>query len=253
MSRSDPAQPPPINEQAGVDHVTKRQDPAPDAELRRLGRTLLAQVRSIAAHVTETVIPESALPDAPEVAEWTDPPGYRLALRAQTGLGTGISADEAVRRAVEAFTTGGFDIVEERRAGRVAARVVVSGSRAGFRIDVRVWPSTGDVVYAGVTPTVALSAPRAPERPDAVHTAETVEPDHALCYECDGLGWCPACGGLTWVLDGAGLRNVCTACRKQRVCPVCRGAGQLQIARLRRAEQAFYAELTDPLPRESES
>ncbi|WP_343239026.1 hypothetical protein [Streptomyces sp. SID9124] len=228
--------------------------PASDAELRRLGRGLLAQVRTIAAQVTpEAVIPESALPDAPEVAEWTDPPRCRCALRAQTGLGAGISADETVRRAVEAFTTGGFEVVEERRAGLVAARVVVSGSRAGFRIDVRVWPATGDVVYAGVTPTVALSAPRASERPEPVRTTESVEPGHVLCYECEGLGWCPACGGLSWVLDGAGLRQRCRECQEQRVCPVCRGAGQLQTGRLRRAERAFYPELGDSRTGEGES
>ncbi|MGW6915587.1 hypothetical protein ACWGB8_17470 [Kitasatospora sp. NPDC054939] len=228
--------------------------PATDMELRRLGRTLLAQVRTIAAQVTsEAVIPESALPDAPEVAEWTDPLRYRFVLRTQTGLDADVSADEAVRRTVGAFTTGGFDIVEERRADTVAPRVVVTGSRAGFRIDVRVWPATGDVVYAGVTPTVALRAPQAPERPDPVRTAETVEPGHVLCYECDGLGWCPACSGLSWVLNDAGLRRRCPECREQRVCPICRGAGQLQIDRLRRAERAFYPELADPPVREDES
>ncbi|MFE5797850.1 hypothetical protein ACFQ8C_35445 [Streptomyces sp. NPDC056503] len=228
--------------------------PATDIEVRRLGRTLLAQVRTIAAHVTPAaVIPESALPEAPEVAEWTDPLRYRFALRVRIGLDADLSAGETVHRAVEAFTTGGFDIVEERRAGTVAARVVVTGSRAGFRIDVRVWPATGDVVYAGVTPTVALRAPRAPERPDPVRTAETVESGHVLCYECDGLGWCPACGGLSWVLDDAGLRRRCPECWERRVCPICRGAGQLQIARLRRAERAFYPELADPLAREDES
>ncbi|MFE7584902.1 hypothetical protein ACFU5Y_25450 [Streptomyces gardneri] len=213
---------------------------------------LLAQVRSIAAQVTPAaVIPESVLPDVPEVAEWTEPLRYRFALRVQIGLDADLSADEIVRRAVEAFTTGGFDIVEERRAGAVAARVVVTGSRAGFRIDVRVWPATGDVVYAGVTPAVALRAPRA--RPAPVGTAETVEPGHVLCYECDGLGWCPACGGLSWVADDAGLRQSCPECREQRVCPICRSAGQLQIARLRRVERAFYPELVDPLVREDES
>ncbi|MGW6724404.1 hypothetical protein ACWF9G_00740 [Nocardia sp. NPDC055029] len=228
--------------------------PGADAELRRLGRVLLGQVRTIAAQVTPAaVIPDSVLPDTPEVAEWTEPLRYRFALRAQTGLDAGVSADEAVRRAVEAFSAGGFDIAEERRAGTVAARVVVTGSLAGFRIDVRVWPATGDVVYAGVTPAVALRARRAPELPDPVRTAETVEPDHVLCYECDGLGWCPACGGLGWVLDDAGLRRACPECREQRVCPICLGAGQLQIARLRPAERAFYPELAAPPAREDES
>ncbi|MFE5711462.1 hypothetical protein ACFQ7J_11665 [Streptomyces sp. NPDC056501] len=226
--------------------------PTTDVELRRLGRILLAQVRIIAAQVTPAaVIPESALPDAPEVAEWTEPLRYRYALRAQIGLDAGVSADEAIRRAVEAFITGGFDILQERRAGTVAVRVVVTGSRAGFRIDVRVWPATGDVVYVGVTPAVALRAPRA--RPDPFGAAETVEPGHVLCYECDGLGWCPACSGFSWVVDDAGLRQSCPECREQRFCPICRGAGQLQIARLRPPERAFYPELADPLKREDES
>ncbi|MFF2778917.1 hypothetical protein ACFVU3_28980 [Streptomyces sp. NPDC058052] len=228
------------------------EEPATGAELRRLGLMLLAQVRIIAAHVTPTVvISESALPEAPEVAEWTEPLRYRFALRVQIGLDADLSADEIVRRAVEAFSTGGFDIVEERRTGTVAARVVVTGSRAGFRIAMNVWPATGDVVYAGATPAVALRAPRA--RPAPVGTAETVEPGHVLCYECDGLGWCPACYGFSWVVNDTGLRQSCPECQNYRICPICRCAGQLQIARLRRAERAFYPELADPVVSEDES
>ncbi|MFE7717979.1 hypothetical protein ACFU44_02935 [Nocardia rhizosphaerihabitans] len=225
-----------------------------EPELRRLGESLLAQVRSIAALVTPAaVIPDSALPAAPEVAEWTDPLRYRFSLRAQTALPAEVPADEAVRRTVEAFAAGGFDIAEERRAGTVAARIVVTGNRDGFRIDVRVWPETGDVVYAGATPALALRAPQTTELPEPVRTRATVEPGHVLCYECDGLGWCPACGGRGWVLDHAGVRQPCPECREQRVCPICRGAGQLQIARLRPAERAFYPELAGRPAGEDES
>lgn len=228
--------------------------PGAEQELRRLGVYLLEQVRVIAAHVTpDAVIPDSALPDAPEVAEWTEPLRYRYSLRVQSALAAGESAAAAVRRSAEAFAAGGFDIVEDRRAGTVASRVVVTGSRDGFRIEVRVWPETGDVVYAGVTPMLALRTPRAPELPDPVRTAETVEPGHVLCYECDGLGWCPACGGNGWVLDDAGLRQPCPECREQRVCPICRGAGQLQVARLRPAERAMYPQLVDGSAGEDQS
>ncbi|WP_278264898.1 hypothetical protein [Nocardia sp. AG03] len=218
--------------------------PGAEQELRALGRTLLAQVRAVAARVTpDAPIPDSALPDAPEVAEWTDPPRYRFRLRAQTALASGAAPEDAVRRGAEALSAAGFEIAEEHRAGTVAARIVVTGTGDGFRIEVRVWPATGDVVYAGLTPTLALGPPRAAELPEPVRTV--AEPGHVLCYECDGLGWCPACGGNGWVLDERGHRRLCPECHQQRVCPICRGAGQLQIARLRDTERAFYPELAD--------
>ncbi|MEV0075751.1 hypothetical protein AB0H58_04995 [Nocardia neocaledoniensis] len=219
--------------------------PGAEQELRGLGVRLLEQVRVIAAHVTpDTVVPDSALPDLPEVAEWTEPLRYRYSVRVQTALAAGDSAAAAVRRGAEVLAAGGFELAEDRRAGTVASRVVVTGSRDGFLIEVRVWPETGDVVYAGLTPTLALRTPGA-RQPDPARTAETVEPGHVLCYECDGLGWCPACGGNGWVLDDAGLRRPCPECHEQRVCPICRGAGQLQVARLRPAERAMYPQLSD--------
>ncbi|MFG2332882.1 hypothetical protein ACGFMM_25115 [Streptomyces sp. NPDC048604] len=224
------------------------------AELRRFGESLLAQVRAVAEHVTPAVaIPDSALPDLPEVAEWTDPLRYRFSLREQTSLPAGVCADEAVRRAFETLAAGGFDITEERGTAIFGARIVVTGSRDGFWIKVRVWPDTGDVVYAGVTPMLALLEPQAPLHPDPVRTREMVERGNVLCYECDGLGWCPGCGGLGWVLDDAGLRRRCPECREQRVCPICRGSGQLPTEGLRRTERAFYPELADPPVRQDES
>lgn len=81
------------------------------------------------------------------------------------------------------------------------------------------------------------------EWPEPVRTPETVTPGYVLCYECEGLGWCPSCGGRGWLDDGAGGRKRCPECHTQGICPICQRAGQLAVSQLSPYQRGYYSEL----------
>lgn len=83
------------------------------------------------------------------------------------------------------------------------------------------------------------------EWPDPVRTPETVTPGYVLCYECEGLGWCPSCGGRGWLDDGAGGRKRCPECHTTGSCPICQRAGQLAISQLSPYQRGYYPELPE--------
>ncbi|MEZ0067202.1 DnaJ-class molecular chaperone [Streptacidiphilus sp. MAP12-20] len=76
--------------------------------------------------------------------------------------------------------------------------------------------------------------------PEPVRTPETLTPGYVLCYECDGLGWCPACGGSGW---GSGAWGRCQLCGHEQVCPICRGSGDLAASQLSEYQRRYYPEL----------
>ncbi|MBF6133816.1 hypothetical protein IU501_12490 [Nocardia otitidiscaviarum] len=216
--------------------------PGARQELDRLGQALRAQLTELVARLTPEAADDLFMPAEPKVADWREPEGYRYSAIVR---GT-RSADpgSVLGRASELLAAAAWRVSgPEDSDGRGA--MVLTGSRDGMTIEIRVWADAPGVLYSAHTPAVALYTPEPPEAPEPVRTPDTVTPGYVLCYECDGLGWCPTCGGQGWITDADGDQQPCPECLRQRVCPICRGAGQLYITDLRPEERALYAELRD--------
>ncbi|WP_157597337.1 hypothetical protein [Streptacidiphilus rugosus] len=92
------------------------------------------------------------------------------------------------------------------------------------------------------TPEARDEGPTPFRWPEPVRTPETLTPGYVLCYECDGLGWCPLCGGRG---SGSGTWGRCRECHARRVCPICQGGGQLATSELSSYQRGHYPDLTD--------
>ncbi|MBW5485028.1 hypothetical protein [Streptomyces bambusae] len=198
---------------------------------------LRGYLKELAARLTPGQVPEFPLEYAPFVDHGTVPATFHQSLSGVVRP-QGVSAVEAVARAAELFAADGWRTAGPAPGDRnTVLESVVTGTLDGMEIRVSAARGTGVLAYRGRTKPVALYPERPHVRPEPVRTAETVSAGD-LCYECDGLGWCPCCEGRGWVMGGSagwgggGRRDPdrlgrCPLCGTRRVCPVCNGSGQL--------------------------
>ncbi|MFC9294064.1 hypothetical protein ACFTWH_03940 [Streptomyces sp. NPDC057011] len=216
--------------------------PGARERLTRAAEELRACLRSLAGQLTPGQVPEFPLPDEPFGDHGRVPALWHYSFTARVRARDVRPPREAyptdlAARAAALLTAGGWGTPAPRAGAHGGA--IVTGARDGTEITVSVVHGNGEVLYAGRTAEFALYEPVPHVRPEPVVTEETLTPGQELCYECDGLGWCPACGGRGWVMGGHGGWGAgtlprdpdrlgrCPLCFTRRFCPICRGAGQL--------------------------
>ncbi|MEV0356840.1 hypothetical protein AB0H71_12330 [Nocardia sp. NPDC050697] len=195
-------------------------------ELERAAELLRAELLALAAALAPGQQPGLTMLSEPAVLEWREP------LRHHYAATLHIPGD--LPGAAELLAAAGW-----RLTGTDDGLVA---ERAGFRLRVRAHGAAG-LGISGTTPGYVLYERPAESRPEPVVTAETLRAGYLLCYECDGLGWCPECFGRGWILDAEQRRQRCVECRGARTCPICAGVGQLAIAGMNSVARAHYPEL----------
>ncbi|MGI5170380.1 hypothetical protein ACQEU3_39120 [Spirillospora sp. CA-253888] len=212
--------------------------PGARAELDRLGRLMRAQALELAARLTPEaqIFPEKM--GHPSVADWHEPLKFKHGVTFRGARPDAVPPAEMARRAAQVLAAAGWSVEEE-----VTDAHFVTGRGKGVMIRVRMSLVSDVVLYTAETPMVALHTPEPLVRPEPLRTADTLDPGYVLCYECDGLGWCPCCHGRGWVPDAARGRKRCPECHQDKVCPVCRGAGEKSAAALQYYERGHYPEL----------
>ncbi|MFJ9444316.1 hypothetical protein ACIRRH_20920 [Kitasatospora sp. NPDC101235] len=220
--------------------------PVPGAreELDRLGQALRAQL----VELIDVLAPGSDLSllflDEPEIADWHEPLRYRYSAGGFRGKRPpNVSTADIVSRAATLLDSAGWEVATSQEDASGTPRVVVTGRHDGCSIEIRVADHGSSTWFSGQTPAMALYEPEEFQRPEPVHTAETVTAGYVLCYECDGLGWCYDCGGRGWMPDETHGRRNCPACHRRRVCVICRGAAQLSVSELSPYQRGYYPEL----------
>ncbi|GAA4904078.1 hypothetical protein ACFPM3_29430 [Streptomyces coeruleoprunus] len=216
--------------------------PGARQELDRLGRLLREQMTELIDDLTPGGDLRLLFLDEPRVVDWHEPLRHQYASGFDGRRPAGVGAADIAARAAALLGAAGWDVTASREEAGGRARLVVTGRRDGCRIDVRVGDHWPIVWFEGRTPALALYEPQEFEWPEPVCTPENLTPGHVLCYECDGLGWCPACGGRSWVPSKSRGRTRCPECSTYRVCPICRGAGQLAISGLSPYQRGYYRE-----------
>ncbi|WP_144440844.1 hypothetical protein [Streptomyces roseifaciens] len=224
--------------------------PGAREELDRLGRALRAQLVELINDLTPGSDLRLLFLDAPRIVDWHEPLRYQYSTSSFNGERPAhVSAAESVSRAAALLGSAGWEVAISQEGVGGGARPgprpgsVVIGRRDGCRIEIRVSDHRSIVYFDGRTPAMALYEPEEFQWPEPARTAETVTPGYVLCYECDGLGWCPGCGGRGWVYDKVRGRKNCSVCHRDRVCLICRGAAQLAISLLSPYQRGYYPEL----------
>ncbi|WP_067654961.1 hypothetical protein [Nocardia harenae] len=202
-------------------------------ELERAAGVLRAELLGIAAELAPGRPADVTMLPEPAVLEWREPLRYHY--RATLLVHGGGTGD--LDRAAALLTAAGWKLT------RVDDEL--TAVRAGFRLRLRAHPDGGGLGISGDTPGYVLYERAGAARPEPVVTAATLRTGYLLCYECDGLGWCPECFGRGWILDAEQRRTRCVECRGGRTCPICAGAGQLAIAELNSRDRAQYPELDE--------
>ncbi|MFD7321560.1 hypothetical protein ACFV9D_10835 [Streptomyces sp. NPDC059875] len=218
--------------------------PGAREKLDRLGRALHAQLVELINDLTPGSDLRLLFLDEPSIVDWHEPLRYRYSTSSFNGeLPANVGATDIVSRAAALLGSAGWEVAtsQENVGGR--SWMVVTARRDGNSIEIRVGDHVPVVWFSGLTPAIALNEPEEFQWPEPVRTAETVTPGYVLCYECDGLGWCPGCGGRRWVRDEARGRKNCGECHRDGVCPICRGAGELAISALSPYQEGYYPEL----------
>ena len=215
--------------------------PGARAELDRAGDWLRTQIRELAARLTPERLPELPSRD-PIIVDWHEPLGYQHRITARAERAAEPDNTAAAAYAAELLAEAGWEVTQETEQASSAPLLHVIGTRDGFGLRVRFQEGFAEVLYTGETPKMPLYTPEEFVPPPPAQTAETVDPEHVLCYECRGLGWCPVCDGRGWTSGETG-RAKCPECFGSRVCPICRGAGELTIAALADWERDQYPEL----------
>ncbi|MFI6870193.1 hypothetical protein [Nocardia sp. NPDC050406] len=216
--------------------------PGARQRLDRLSQSLRVRLTELVAQLTPQAGNALFMPAEPKVVDWHEPLRYQYSATARGERPVSEDLAAFAGRAGQLLLAAGWEAVEERSAD---GGVVVTGRHEGNVIEILLSDDEPGVLYKGRTPALPLSTATAPQRPEPVRTSGTVSEGHVLCYECDGLGWCPTCAGRGWVPDAERGQRPCPECLRERVCPVCRGAGQLYIADLRPSERAMYPELRE--------
>lgn len=203
------------------------------------------QIRSLAGHITPEQIPEVFVPSDPMIVDWREPLKYQYLMSARVDRPVEQYDPSVIARAAALLGAAGWEVSEEVSAPSKDQPVTtLIATWDDHRLRVRVQEGYGGVVYSGDTPAVSLYTPEPFTRPDPVRTPETVPRGYLLCYECDGLGWCPVCAGRGWTEDADG-RERCVECFGSRFCPICEGEGELEQDRLQDWQLNQYPELRD--------
>ncbi|MEU1674639.1 hypothetical protein ABZ752_21815 [Streptomyces roseifaciens] len=218
--------------------------PGAREELDRLGRALRTQLVELIDDLTPGSDLRLLFLDEPEVVDWHEPLRYQYWTSSFSGERPAhASAADIASRAAALLGSAGWETATSQEDAGGRNRSVVTGRRDGCSIEIRVGDHGSLVYFDGRTPAMALYETEEFPWPEPARTAATVTPGYVLCYECDGLGWCPGCGGRGWVHDEARGRKNCSACHRDRVCLICRGAAQLAISELSPYQRGYYPEL----------
>ncbi|MEU8515285.1 hypothetical protein AB0C76_27470 [Kitasatospora sp. NPDC048722] len=217
--------------------------PGARAELNRLGRSLREQLVALITDLTPGADLGLLFLDDPLVADWHDPLRYHFSALFRGERPATVPAAEIASRAAVLLDAAGWDVTtsEAQQDGKRATMVLAR--RDGNAIRVGTGDHTSAVMFSGRTPALALRAPKPFQWPEPVLTPEAVTPGHVLCYECDGLGWCPSCGGRGWRPSEPHGRARCSECFGKKVCPICRGGGDLAVSDLSDYQRGYYPEL----------
>ncbi|MCE4946466.1 hypothetical protein LVX13_25560 [Streptomyces albulus] len=209
-------------------------------ELDRLGRSLRRQLVALITDLTVRVHLRRLSLDEPKVADRREPPRYHYATVYQGNRPAAATAAETASRATFLLRSAGWDVTESEEDDDGVLWRVVDAHQDGNAIRILTSDNTPAVSFRGQTPALALCPPKPVQQPEPVRTAEAITPGYVLCYECDGLGWCPGCGGRGWVLGQPHRRSRCRECGTTKVCPICRGAGQLNASSLSPYQRGYY-------------
>lgn len=216
--------------------------PGARAQLDRDGAWLRAQIRDLAAQLTPEQEPELPARD-PVVTDWQEQLRYRHQVTARIERPAELNTPAVIDRAAALLQAAGWQVDKGVTPQEGYTPLVhVTGTREGFRIEVRIQEGYRGVLYTGETAERPLYTVEEFVPPEPLKTSETVSLGHVLCYECNGLGACPLCLGRGWILGDEG-RERCRECHGDRVCPVCAGVGELPIASLAKWERDQYPEL----------
>ncbi|GAA2741157.1 hypothetical protein [Kitasatospora cinereorecta] len=209
-------------------------------ELDRLGRSLREQLVALITDLTPGADLRLLFLDEPSVADWHEPPRYHYSALFRGERPATVTAAETASRGAVLLRSAGWDVTaSEVDDGGWLCSVVVA-HRDGNHIRIRAGDHTSAVMFSGQTPALALRPPKPFQWPEPVRTPDTVTPGHVLCYECEGLGWCPGCGGRGWVpSEPHGLAR-CRECHGRRVCVICRGGGELAVSQLSDYQRGHY-------------
>jgi hypothetical protein len=221
--------------------------PGAREQLDRAGEWLRAQLHDLAAQLTPGQVPELPARD-PVIADWHEPLRYQHQVTARVEREAAQNDRTAAARAAQLLAAAGWEVTQTVTEEGGVPRFDVVGTRDGFRLGVRFEEGFRGVVYTGETPMLPLYPAQEFAAPPPEKTAETVSPDHVLCYECRGLGWCPVCEGRGWTIGPDG-REKCPECSGSRVCPVCGGRGESAIDALADWERDQYPELGKQAPK----
>ncbi|MEV6771259.1 hypothetical protein AB0N05_21830 [Nocardia sp. NPDC051030] len=214
--------------------------PGARAELDRLGGALRAQLVELISELTPGTGLDLLFLDEPTVVDWHEPLKYRYSTDFRGARAAEVGAAEVARLGAGRLAAAGWTVSQAPEAD--GSGTVVTGTRDGMSIEIRVAEHVPNVLFSGRTPAMALFTPSF-EWPAPVRTPENLTPGYVLCYECDGLGRCPECGGRGWLPDEAAGRVKCPECLGRRVCPICRDAGELAISQLQPFQRGYYPEL----------
>ncbi|MFI6823335.1 hypothetical protein ACIBJE_20605 [Micromonospora sp. NPDC050187] len=220
--------------------------PGTREELENAARFLRDRMLSLARLLEPGQHPDITMLPEPAILDWREP--LRYAYKATLGLVAREhpSAAHAVRYGGDLLTALGWSV--ENDTGPAEARAVAR--RDGFVITLYAVHREQDVSHygdsygiGGETPHVLLHEPVGFVPPEPVVTTGSLPTGALLCYECDGLGWCPGCLGRGFTRDDCQRRQRCNLCFTRRICPICEGAGLKWIHAMNRWERTQYPEL----------
>ncbi|KXK60655.1 hypothetical protein AWW66_17730 [Micromonospora rosaria] len=225
--------------------------PGARAELDNAFRILDANMRALARALEPDQQPEPDLPPEPAVLDRREPLRHAYQLTLSLVAMKQPCADHAVHRGGLLLAEAGWSVETDpgptgnravaRRDGFVITVVSCHGEHAVCRVGE-------GYAITGETPHVLLHEPVEFVPPEPCVTAGTLPAGALLCYECDGLGWCPCCLGRGFLLDDDRRRRRCTCCFTQRVCLICEGAGLKWVHTLSGWAREQYPELRQDRP-----
>ncbi|MFF0622464.1 hypothetical protein [Streptomyces sp. NPDC004296] len=218
-----------------MDETSKARD-----ELDRLGRSLRKQLVTLITDLTIRVHLRRLSLDEPKVADRREPLRYHYSTVYQGNRPATTTAAETASRAAFLLRSAGWDVTTSQEDDDGIHWTVLVAHRDGNGIRIMTSDDTPAVAFRARTPALALCPPQPVQQSEPVRTPETITPGYVLCYECDGLGWCPGCGGRGWVLGQPHRRSRCRECRTTKVCAICRGEGQLHASGLSAYQLGYY-------------
>ncbi|MFE3652906.1 hypothetical protein ACFXPZ_16350 [Streptomyces sp. NPDC059101] len=218
-----------------MDETSKARD-----ELDRLGRSLRKQLVTLITDLTIRVHLRRLSLDEPKVADRREPLRYHYSTVYQGNRPATTTAAETASRAAFLLRAAGWDVTTSQEDDDGIHWTVLVAHRDGNGIRIMTSDDTPAVAFRAQTPALALCPPQPVQQSEPVRTPETITPGYVLCYECDGLGWCPGCGGRGWVLGQPHRRSRCRECRTTKVCAICRGEGQLHASSLSAYQLGYY-------------